>query len=466
MIVDLKDQKNPLFHYFAKSEFLKKFFDNIAMVFGLVNSYFIIHTLSVFQFGSYQLVLAFINLLDNFNLEFVDGVVIVEMRRYFNVKNPAAAKRLFLDSAMIKIPIALLSALIIFLGAHIISGFYGEDIALFIKISGLLLITGAIQALETMFLKSVISFAHWSLGAIREVAKLAFIIVFLLSNQFTILQVIIAHVSAEAISVLALGLLLVVRKYWIVFGKVAPQADHLIGKVFSGYGKWAAIRYGASKISKNTAPFFIKFFVNTEAVGFYSLAVNLITFIQNAVPLDGLSPIFMLKADAKEELGFIFQRTVKYSFWLGVLLTIVGLVAVPPVVVFLFPKYAPALPLFRLMLLAMPIYGFYKILKALLSVLREYRILTMRIINETLMTPLGSVILLPIFGILGAGLVYTFVYIERVYYFYTSLVKARPEFKMKFKNFIKFDRADRDFLRKMIARIFFWRSSPPEAPNL
>lgn len=465
MIIDPKDQKKSLLHYFFKGEFLKRFYDTTAMGVGLVNSYFIIHTLSVFHFGLYQLVLAFVNLLDNFNLEFLDSIVTVDMRRYLNVGKAGAAKRIFLDNLLLKIPVMVISVLVIFFGAKIISGFYGEDIALFVQMSSLLLVTGAIQAVESIFLKSVMSYAFWSFGAIREAVKLVIIIGFLWFGQLSILQVIIAHVSAEAISVLAVGLFVVVKKYRIAFGRVVAQPGHLIGGLFRGYGKWAIIRYGASKFSKNTTPFFIKFFVNTEAVGFYSVAVNLITYIQNFFPLDGLAPILGLKADAKNQLGFIFQRSIKYTLWLGTILAIIGFVAVPPVLVFLFPQYLPAVPLFRIMLLAMPFYGFYKILKSTLTVLREYKILTMRIINETLMIPLGSVIFLPIFGVLGAGIVYAVVYLERVWFFYSRLFKVHPEFRMKFRNFIKFDRADRDFLKKIIGRVIFWRSAPSNTPN-
>ncbi len=465
MIIDPKDQKKPLLHYFLKGEFLKRIFDNTATAVGLVNSFFIIHTLSVFQFGLYQLVLAFVNLLDNFNLEFIDSVVTVDVRRYLNVGKLAAAKRLFLDNAYLKMPLAVLSALAVFAGARVISGFYGADIALFIQISGLLLITGAIQAVETIFLKSILSYSFWSFPAVREISKLAIIVGFLMFGHLTILQVIIAHVSAEAASVLVVGIYALV-KYFQSFGKVIAQKEHLIGGLFRGYGKWATIRFLAAKVSKSTAPFFIKFFINTEAVGFYSLAVNLITFVQNIMPLDGLAPIMGLKADNKDQLGFIFQRAVKYTFWLGGILTIFGWIAVPPVLVFLFPKYLPAIPLFRIMLLAMPIYGFYKILKNTLTVLREYRILTMRIINETLMTPLSSVVFLPLFGILGAGVVYVVVYLERVWFFYSRLFRAYPELRIKFRSFIKFDKVDRELTRKLISRVMFWRSAPPNVPNL
>lgn len=465
MIINPKDQKRSLLHYFFKGEVLKRVFDNTATGVGLLNSYFIIHTLSIFHFGLYQLVLAFVNLLDNFNLEFIDGAVTVDVRRYLNVQKPEAAKRLFLDNVYLKIPVALLSVAAVFFGAKIISGFYGEDIGLFIQISSLLLVTGAIQAIESIFLKSIMSYSFWSFPAIREISKLAIIGAFLFFGQLTILSVIIAHVAAEAISVIVVGFY-ALGKYLKSFGRVQALKGHLIAGLFRGYGKWATIRYLAAKVSKNTTPFFIKLFVNTEAVGLYSLANNLIVFVQNIMPIDGLSPILGLKADAKDQLGFIFQRAVKYTFWLGVLLSIGGFFFVPPVIAFLFPEYVSAMPLFRIMILAMPVYGFYKILKSMLTVLREYRILTIRIINETFIAPLGLMIFLPIFGILGSGLVFITVYLERVWFFYSRLSRSYPEFKIRLRNFVKFDRTDRDFLKRLISRVMFWRAVPPNIPNL
>lgn len=450
MIIDPKEIKKPLSHYFLKGEALSRFYSLATTGVGLVNSFFIITYLSVFHFGLYQLLLAFIGILGSFNVGLLDSIVGVDIRRYLNVGKLDFAKRLFLENAAVKIAFAILLTVTVFLGANLIADYYGEDIALFIKIAGALILIRALETVEATFLKSVFSFAHWSFPAIREIVKLILILSFIFFHRFTILEVMIAHVSSEAASLLFITLYVFAGKYRKAFGAVKAVKEILLLNIVKVYGKWTFLRYGFSKISKNLMPWFIKFFVNTEAVAFYSLALNIVAFIENLLPLSGLGPIFLLKADRKDELAFIFRSSAKYTVWAGLAALVVAFLLVPPAVAFIFPKYTPAIPLFNIMILAMPVYGLYKVLKSILSVLREHQLLAMRILNEILVIFFGSLILLPIFGVLGAGMVYVATYLERVWFFYSRMIKKYPDFKFKIKNLFKFSEEDKDLMRRII----------------
>ncbi|MDO8467169.1 MAG: hypothetical protein Q7S83_03475 [bacterium] len=453
MIINASDQKHSLLHYFFKGEALKRFFDTLATGIGLINSYFIISTLSVFHFGLYQLVLSFIAILDGFSLDVMDGVVVVDMRSYLNKGLRGAAKKLYLAYIKLKLGISIMMAVGAFFLSGIIAKSYSEDIGLLIKIASLLLIFRSLQSLESLILKVIMNFTYWSYPAVREVAKLGLIIFLLVtSGSFSIVQLLTAHVIADGVAVLFLTLVLFWRNFYKVFHGVVSDAENHLWGVIKTYGHWTVLRYVFSKISKNVTPWFLKFFINTEAVAFYSLAINLIAFIENLFPLDGLSPILALKSDNRGEISFIFKRAVKYAFWLGMILMVVSFIFVPPVVTFIFPKYQPAMPIFKVMILALPIFGFYKILKATLTVLKEQRVLTMRLLNESLMVPLGLTIFLPIFKLAGAGAAYAMAYVERVWFFYSQLIKKYPEFRIKIRQFFKIDEYDREIFRRTIRR--------------
>ena len=111
------------------------------------------------------------------------------------------------------------------------------------------------------------------------------------------------------------------------------------------------------------------------------------------------------------------------------------------------------------MLLALPLYGVYDILKSVLSVLREYKILTMRIVNEALIVPVCSFLFLPFFGVIGSGIVYVFVYLERSVFFYSRLVKNNPEFKVRIIDVFKFNSEDKDFVLKIINQFLLMSKS-------
>ena len=98
------------------------------------------------------------------------------------------------------------------------------------------------------------------------------------------------------------------------------------------------------------------------------------------------------------------------------------------------------------MLFGLPFYGIYKILKAVLSVLREYKILTMRLLNETLVIPIGSFIFLPTLKIVGSAFVYVAIFIERTFFFYSQLTKKYPEFRLRSKNLFTIDKHDREII--------------------
>lgn len=453
MIVNSSDQKHSLLHYFFKGELSKRFFDTLATGLGLINSYFIISSLSVFHFGLYQLVLSFISILDSFSLDVMDSVVFVDLRRYLNQGLRGAAKKLYLGYLKLKLGISLLMAVGAFFLSELIAHSYGEDIGLLIKIASLLLIFRSLQSLESMMLKVVMNFTYWSYPAVREAAKLIFVATLLITGGgFSMVQLLTAHVLADGIAILFLTTIIFWKNFSGIFRGVVSDAENHLWAVIKTYGHWAVLRYVFSKISKNTTPWFIKFFINTEAVAFYSLAINLIAFIENLFPLDGLSPILALKSDDRGQISFIFKRSVKYAFWFGILLMVGSFVAIPPMVTFIFPKYEPALPIFRVMLLALPIFGFYKILKATLTVLKEHRVLTMRLFNESIMVPLGLTIFLPIFKLAGAGVAYAMAYVERVWFFYSQLIKKYPEFRVKIRQIFTVDDYDRDVFGRMIRR--------------
>lgn len=458
MIINSQDQKKPLSHYFFKGEGLKRFYDTIARGIGIVNSYFTISYLSVFQFGLYQLILAFINIAQGFNLPVLDSAVAVEMRRYFNEGKKDFAKRLFWENAALRIGIAVILTAVVFLGAELVARWYHSDIALFVRLASLLFIIDAMQTVAATFFKSVISFSHWSYPAIREGTKFILIISAILFYQFTIIEVIGIHVIGEAAAFWGVFLFMFIKQYRRAFREIKFQTQSLIFQLFRAYGQWIILRHVLSRVSKNTLPWFIKFFINTEAVAFYTLAVNLVAFMEGLMPLDGIAPILLLKAGKREEMGYIFKQAAKYTFWLGVIFLIIGFFAVPPIVAWLFPHYLPAIPIFRIMLLALPIFGAYKLLKTTLSILQEHRILTLRFINEVLIIPIGSAVFLPLFRLAGIGLVYIAIYAERVWYFYTRLIKYYPEFKIKPRVLLSLGMEDWDFLKDTVKsgrRLFF-----------
>lgn len=446
--------KKPLSYYFVKGEALKRVYDTSAMGTGLVNSFLVISHLSVFAFGLYQLILAFVSILDGLSVKNIDGPITTEMRHHFKNGEKEKAKKIFKEIALWRIGYGIVVGAGIFAGAGIIADWYGNDIGLLIKIVSPLLLLYALQAIEGIFLKSVISFAHWSFPAIREGTKLFIFIGLLLFSQLTIMSVVAAHVIGIATGVVVIGFVSFIKKYIATLARVSTHPHSLLLVFFKTHGKFIFLRFGLARITKNTMPWLIKVFINTEAVAFYALAVNAVAFIEGFMPLAGITPLFLLKLGKDIELNFLFKNAAKYVVWIGSLFLVIGFFLAPWLLVLIFPNYAPAMPVFKIMIFALPIFGLYKILKAMLSVLREYKILAMRVLNEVAVLGIGSVILLPVLGVAGAGIVYVITFVERVWFFYSQLVKRYPDFKIKPKHLFKFDRSDLQLIRKVFTQSF------------
>lgn len=433
-------------------EALIQFWNVAVKGLGLVNSFFILTALSVYQFGLYQLILSALVIADNISAGIFDDVVVNDTARGLAEGKKAEAKRLFSEFAAFEIGIGILLTAVLFFGSNLIAAKYGADIGMFVKIASFIIVFEACKATQDLFFTATVSLAGFSVQAAQELVKLAFLVFFLSRGTVGIREVMIATVGASLVS-LAYSSYFFIRAYTKSFaGVVAARGGKLIA-VFRTYGIGVFLRYGASRITKNIRPWIIRFFINTEAVAFYTLAVNLITLAQSVFPITMVGRFLPWTARDRERLTYLFSRSIKYAWWGGVFAALIGYLVVPELVIFIFPKYAPAMPLFLALLPILPLYGVYKMHKSLLLVLREQKILTARLVSELFLVSGLDALLLPIMGVVGVGVEYTLTYAWRVTLFHTQLRRAHPELKIKLRSLFRFDREDRILLEKIFAEV-------------
>ncbi|GEM_PF-1605710 len=447
MIIDPKDQKKPLLYYFFQIESFKRISEIAASLFGFGSAFFILRGLSIYEFGAYQLVLSLIAVASSFNvMEVFDGIVTLDMRRYFNEGKRDWSKRIFFESAVPKLALSVAIAAVVFLGADLIARYYDPSIGLYIKIASVLLVSTTVLSIERTFLKAIFSVAHWSFAALKELARLFLVIVLVLFYQVDLREILIIHVAADVIVLLGITVFLFLRLYRKVFSGVAAYPKSLMLEIVKSFGKLSILRFIASKTTGNAIPWFIKALVNTEGVALYTLARGVLDTIGGLMPTSGTSELMALKVHDKQALTRIFKRSVKYAFWLGLILMIAGQTFVPPVLVALFPDYAPAMPLVRIMLLILPIFGVYKVLKSTVTTLREIEIMMKKALNEVWVILIGTPILLYFFGISGSALVFLAIYAERIFYFYPRLVKKHAYLELKIVDILTINASDREFI--------------------
>lgn len=455
-IAKLTKHYGSFYEFFIKGEASLRFWESIASGASLVNSFLILSFLSVYQFGLYQLILAFIALAGGFSLDQFDGAISIEMRYYFNRKEKLSARRIFSEYVVIKLLLAIFLTLAVFLGSSLVADHYGSDIGLFIKIASILLLIDAALSIEKIFLKSIFSFAFFGVTAVRELAKLILLVFFVFWGvKIGIANILTVHLLGWLTALVFLSVFFVRRYKKVFVGSGRFAGKYLLIGIVKTYGKLVMVRYSFARLTKNFTPWMIKFFVNTEAVGLYSLAVNLIAFIEELFPINMLSYIFQANIEDRGNLRRIFNRSVKYAFWFGVIAAVISLISMPILIGLILPKYTPVLSLFKLMLIALPVFGVYKIFKWLLTALREYKILAMRTITEAVVIFSVLVVSLPTVGLLGAGLAYIAIYLARVLFLYPALVKSHPYLRFDWSEMVKLDQHDRNFMKNFFKQIFF-----------
>lgn len=418
---------------------------------SLINSFFIISSLSLHQFGLYQLVLSSIGIVGGFNLDSFDGVVSVEMRHSLNKGETAVARRLFLEYVLVKILLAVVLVALIFAGA-IAADHYGDNISLLLRLASVVLILEALQSLQRIFFKSVFSFAYFGASAMRELGKFLPLLYFFYISSLTLTKVVSIHMAGLFISLLFMSFLffknLKSKPNWLTNTKNSIRGKYLIPSLVKLQGKWIFLKYGFARLTKNTTPWLIKLFINTEAVALYSVAVNLVAMIVEFFPVNMVPYVYLARIGDKKELRHLFNKSVKYIFWFGIALGLVVFLIVPPLGGVILPKYQQAMPLFQVMIVVLPVYGVYKLVKSILTVLREYKILTMRILVEAVILWVSLIVLLPVLGLYGAAISYIIVYLGRISFLYPALVKKYPHLSFRINNLFQFDRYDKDFLQK------------------
>lgn len=445
-----------------RGELRLQFWNAAARGLAIANSFIILTALSVYQFGLYQLVLAAVVIAESFSAGLFDDVVSNDLARGMAERNVPQSKRLFTEYAAWKAVGGIGLAIAFFFGSDIVAAYYGKDIGGFVRIASFLVALNALQALEDVFFTATVSFSGFAVRTVGEVAKIFFLIGFLSLGTLGIREVLFAAVGAGA-AALAFSSFFFLREYRGRFRHVPWLRGWTLWAVLSRYSYWLYLRYAVAKFMKSARPWLVRFFLNTEAVALYALAVNLITLAQSLFPLGMLTRLLPWEVSDPKRFRFIFVRSVKYALWGGVILALAGLFIVPPVVSSILPKYAMSMAVFQAMLLTLPLYGVYKILKSVLGVLREQRLLSVRVVSEAGLVLALNAVLLPVVGLFGIAAELTLTYAWRVWLLARSLGHAYPELALRPKVFFSFDAEDRRFMQRLAAslRSPFTRSTTP-----
>jgi O-antigen/teichoic acid export membrane protein len=217
----------------------------------------------------------------------------------------------------------------------------------------------------------------------------------------------------------------------------------LLWPVLKSYGKWEIPQFLTSDFNGRIRPWLIKLFINTEAVGVFSVAYTFISAFKDLLPIRTLSILIPRKVHDKNYFNLFFLYGTKYYILMSLLVCFGSAATVPIAVHLLFPKYIASLPLFYLLLPLLPIFGFTKIINVLLVAKRRQKYIFFQSLLQYGLSFFFLILLLPTIGLFGLPLAEVLATISADTAKYYYLIKTKFIDKFPFKKIFSFGEQDR-----------------------
>lgn len=427
----------------------------IIRIVDFVIAIFILRWLSIFEFGLYRLVLSAQDLFSGFFLSGLDNVVVSDVSRGLQ-RDEREARSLYTTFLGFLILIGVLLWALFFFGNNIFLSRFGiaEESA---KIISFLFLLAPLETIYNLKFSILLDFGWGTVyRVIRDFSRLGSLVVLLSYFSLGIDGALWSLVFAR---LLPLGIILIAyhRDSFLILPTIF-EIKNSLKILFFRHGKWALLDDFIMNIGKNIRPFIIKYFAGVEAVAIFSVAQNLLAHSSSLFPIrDVLTPIFPRIADDSNQLISKINRSVKYSIWAHIAVSIAAAIGSPILVYLFFPKYMPALPLFYILLIGLPFLGFRSVLLPVFYALRQQKILFRLTVFRLALIALLSIILVSILGVWGAALESLLMGIILTPVFARALHKILPDWRFSIQDLILLDNYDKEFisdLRKRFLGIF------------
>ncbi len=422
----------------------------LAKVLALVNTFFILSSLTIYQYGVFQLLLSIqATVVILISIAGGSSFVSNDIVRFIGERKESMAKKLFFESYSIRILLGVIVWAGFFFGSDLLTFRYQPDFIFFLKTLSFLFLT------ETFYsvLKSILTVRlNFKATAIREpLYKLVQLIVlsyFFFFSSIGIKEVLISLVFGSFLS--ALMLLYPAIKSYSIWAKIKAENEGILLRFFFRHGKWDMFRQVFSKLTFQIQPWLIKGFIGTEAVGIYSAALSMVAVFKSFFATTTLSILIPRQLSNRKSSRFVFVYLSKYLVILGLLLSMAGYFVAPVAIMWLFPQYTPSLLIFSIIILELPIQGLWRITDIFLVALREQKFLFYRSITRNLLHLSLILISLPLIGLWGMAITQVLVALIMAFLSYKYLIKIHPSFAIKYIEFFSFNENDKNLIRKAV----------------
>lgn len=438
-----KPTQKPLTRSFVEGELSLGFWSFVKKGVGALDSFLILRVFSLYQFGLYQLLLSLYSILSDLFHDVFSEVVATDLARLVGAGEEAKAKRLFRGYALFRMGMAAIPWAALFFAAPAVAAYmhYSHDAIAVLRLMAFLFILDAVVLLLNMLLKLRLQFRVLAPRAtVQKLSQLAVLVLFFLSSRLGLSEIFLSQLAGAAGAILMM-LPAAVRSSAPWYHIRAADEGIFLATV-RAHGKWAMPQALLTDLTGKMRPWLIRIFINTEAVGVFSVANTFLSALKDLLPIRTPGALVPRRIHDAEAIDRFYRYGSKYFVWFAVLLSAGAAIGVSLVIRILFPQFYPAVPVFLILLASVPFFAFMKPMTFLLVAFRRQKFLFFQSVAQTAIAFLLMAIFLPAAGIMGLAIAEVLAAIANVGVRYRYLARAGVVGRFHFRSLFIFDRAD------------------------
>ncbi|MFT7507226.1 MAG: O-antigen/teichoic acid export membrane protein [Acidimicrobiales bacterium] len=431
-----------------------------SKIIGVAYLVIVLSNLSLYQYGVVKLLLSIPPLLGFLNLPGLELAIIADMGLEKGRQNMERMRYIYNSYLSVRYVMGFVGWAVLFFVAPFVASHYNEAIADMVRIISFTFLLSPIRSTFLVVFKVALQFKLMAgYSFVEEVGKLAVLSVALFVFHLGPTAVIAAYVGADIVALLSFSLLFLVTKKNLFQGNFSLTGWKDPLYTLRAHGKWSVLSSYLGMFGQNIRPWVIKFFLGTEAVGLYGLAVGMYQQTSSVFSVSRVvSPIIPQYLEKKNMIYLLINSAIKYQL-LTMVLSAALMAAVFPILInTFFPSYSPAYLLYILLLPSLIPLSFTSIFEPTFHALKAQKNLFFASILR-----LGILVcLLPItillFGLYGIAV--EFIVTRTVYSCnrYLHLRKTLPGYSLQLSDIFSVTETDRVILRKI--RDYFQRKNP------
>lgn len=414
---------------------------------------FVVRALAVYEYGLFTLFMSLAGPVTVFSEMGMGELIVADVSRNLGEKNFTKAKSIMWHFFRLRFALLVFVLIVGFIFRKWLEVKYGSLVVNYFWFFVIFIFANYAKNIYCILLQIHEKFTHFSTISIVEgFIKFVFVVVFYFLGKLNIVTLIIAYIAGTIISTV------IFTPYvfkTIAYLKKAPlEKGRLIYDILRQHGKWQ-IGYNIANSLTSTAKYWlVKAIISTEAIGILALAQNLYSVLASLTPIKTVTfPIIAKNLQNNVLLQKLVQKITKYSLILYVFMVIGGFAVISPLIPYVFPKYAAAIPIFQLLSFKLLFNTFSISQVPLLFAYREQKIAFYMIGFNLFSVLILSTILMLQFGLIGtvieALITISIIFIIRELY----LRKKYDLRTITFKSFFSIDETDLLVIRNIIENI-------------